>query len=164
MSFITQFKIEFLHPLSGCRKPLEICLLPMMLAISRRINYRREKDKRKPLEIVYRIYYYIVSRFHNRTVPGAKHLRFASDWDKHPLYPYKLNRGKENLYIHILDGQLVPYSCRKYTPLIQNQHYRYRYSKAKLKSHCFNDANIKSFLTPEDLFDTINEDFCLKNL
>ena len=139
--------------------------LPIVLAILRKENSRREKERRKLLSVVFYSYYYTDADWFAKSMRGelgGKYLSLVGDWRNHPVFGVNQQisdeNNKKNIYMFISNG--IPGVWCPPASLIQKQKYRYRELRTKLVD-CVKDG--RAFRTPEELFEFLNQDFCHHN-
>ena len=147
--------------------------LPIIRAILKKENTRREKTNQIPLKMSLnflfqdsysgydRIYHQQTKQLYYSDRKNS--IIFTRNWDEHHYYVTKetSNLDKNHLYIHILDGKLQEKYCVLFSDLLEKQHYRYRDSNAKEKDPCYDDEKItKTFETGDDLIRFMSQDIC----
>ena len=149
---------------------IRFAYVPMALALLKKVNTHRSRVKREPLKIVFYTRNYYRDQVNQKPYAYERQNFRTFNWAQHPFYKVRKGsddmekmKNKSNVYIHIFTGKLGIYNCRKKSvvrELIEAQDYHYRQFLLQKKDECFNDESYKTFGSPEELFDHINDDLC----
>ena len=160
--FFTPSCLKGINKIHFLMSSLWYVYLPMVMAILRKENNRREQEKQVPLEIIFYYNWGWPTNAHFYLQPGGEYMKIVAGWGSHPLHKkHDFKRNRENVYIHLLDGWLDYNDCRYYYKLLlRNQQYRYQIFRKARKDACYNEESIKTFGSIEELMDHMNYDIC----
>uniref|UniRef100_A0A7M5X5U4 Uncharacterized protein n=1 Tax=Clytia hemisphaerica TaxID=252671 RepID=A0A7M5X5U4_9CNID len=120
---------------------------PMTLAVLRKENDRREREKLKPLKMVFYSFRYISPIIDLKRKAGGEYVEFVNGWNNHHLHNnYDYTKNEKEVFINVIDWNGLNWLCVEYNKpiLLLNQDYHYREFK-ETNENCYIQENIKTF-------------------